>query len=389
MMIRRREWMATVGAAVATSWPALGSAQTLDKPVRLVVAYGAGSATDTLARFLSDRISKLGGRPAIVENKSGADGNIAAEAAAHASQDMYTLLVSGSSTHAANAAIYKKLPFDPESDFTPMSILANAPFILLVNPQRVRQRTLKEFMEWARAGSGQDLSFASSSVGNRVAGERFQQVAIAADAQTSPAAPTAQQSRLIGIRQHVALRVDAKGKQLSLFADDHVHRHWRYAALVTSLSLPAQEIWRSYSKLAIRRMSINALALGRQLGVSYKTAWALKRKLMQAMQIRDENYPLRERVEIDDAYLGGERASSIHSGRKAMDKTAFIAAVQTDVGGKPRYMRLELVRDFTNVEVVRWAKRHFNTLLGNLKRSMAGTYHAFDHANSISISKQQ
>ena len=177
MLIRRREWLATVGAVAAAGWPSLGAAQALDKPVRLVVAYGAGSATDTLARFLADRIGKLGGKPAIVENKAGADGNIAAEAAVRASQDMYTLLVSGSSTHAANAAIYRKLPFDPEADFTPMSTLANAPFILLVNPQRIQQRTLKEFMEWARAGGGRELSFASTSVGNRVAGERFRQVA--------------------------------------------------------------------------------------------------------------------------------------------------------------------------------------------------------------------
>lgn len=170
--------------------------------------------------------------------------------------------------------------------------------------------------------------------------------------------------------------------------------------------------------------AVSALALKRQLGVSYKTAWTLKHKLMQAMQLRDESYPLRERVEIDDAYLGGERAGSIHGGRKAMGKTAFIAAVQTDADGKPRYMRLEPVLDFTNAEVARWAKRHLaagshvvsdgtpafaqvgivgatherhvtgggrqgaqtpqlrwvNTMLGNLKRSMAGTYHAFDHA---------
>lgn len=176
MQVRRREWMG-MAAAAAAAWPALGAAQALDKPVRLIVAYGAGSATDTLARFLADRITKRGGKPAIVENKSGADGNIAAEAAVRAPNDMYTLLVSGSSTHAANAAIYRKLPFDPEADFTPISNLAVAPFILLVNPDRVRQRSLKEFLDWARAGAGRELSFASTSVGSRVAGERFRQVA--------------------------------------------------------------------------------------------------------------------------------------------------------------------------------------------------------------------
>lgn len=177
MQIRRREWMGMAAAAAAAGWPAAGFAQALDKSVRLIVAYGAGSATDTLARFLADRISKRGSRPAVVENKSGADGNIAAEAAVRAPNDMYTLLVSGSSTHAANAAIYRKLPFNPETDFTPMSTLAIAPFILIVNPERVRQRSIKEFLEWARSGTGRDLSFASTSVGSRVAGERFRQLA--------------------------------------------------------------------------------------------------------------------------------------------------------------------------------------------------------------------
>ncbi len=176
MTIRRRDCL---GLAVATAagLPAMAWAQALDKPVRLIVAYGAGSATDSIARFLADRFAKLGGKLAIVDNKSGADGNIAAEAALRAPQDMYTLLVSGSSTHAANAAIYKKLPYDPEADFTPVSTLANAPFVLLVNPQRIAQRSIKDFMEWARAGGGRDLSFASSSVGNRVAGERLRQIA--------------------------------------------------------------------------------------------------------------------------------------------------------------------------------------------------------------------
>lgn len=177
MQMRRREWIGMAVAAAATGWPALGQAQPLEKSTRLIVAYGAGSATDILARFLADRIAKRSGRPAVVENRAGADGNIAAEAAMRAPNDMYTLLVSGSSTHAANASIYRKLPFDPEADFTPISTLAIAPFVLLVNPQRVRQRSIKEFLDWAHTGGGQDLSFASTSVGNRVAGERFRQVA--------------------------------------------------------------------------------------------------------------------------------------------------------------------------------------------------------------------
>lgn len=158
--------------------------------------------------------------------------------------------------------------------------------------------------------------------------------------------------------------------------------------------------------------------------MSYKTAWLLKHKLMQTMQVRDARYRLQGRVEIDDAYLGGERAGSIHGGRKAANKTAFIAAVQTREDGRPLYIHLTPVADFTNQDVRQWAECHLapachvvsdgtpafaqvrqagatheryvtgggrqgaqtpqlhwvNTLLGNLKTSMAGTYHAFDHA---------
>lgn len=170
--------------------------------------------------------------------------------------------------------------------------------------------------------------------------------------------------------------------------------------------------------------AISALALKRQLGVSYKSAWLLKHKLMQVMGERDSRYRLRERVEIDDAYLGGEHPGSIYGGRKAANKTAFIAAVQTSADGRPQFVHLTPVTDFTNQEVALWAKSHLtpscrvvsdgtpafaqvcqvgatherhvtgggrqgaqhpqlhwvNTVLGNLKTSMAGTYHAFKHA---------
>lgn len=174
MPTARRQFL-TLAATLVGSLPFMATAQTLDKPVHMIVAYGAGSATDTIARHLADKISRKSGRTVIVENKPGVDGNLAAEAAARAGGDAYTLLVSGVSTHAANATIYKKLPFDPEADFSPLATLAQAPFILLVNPQRIKQRTLKEFVDWAGEGD-RSLSFASTSVGNRVAGEQFRQV---------------------------------------------------------------------------------------------------------------------------------------------------------------------------------------------------------------------
>jgi hypothetical protein len=170
--------------------------------------------------------------------------------------------------------------------------------------------------------------------------------------------------------------------------------------------------------------AISALALKRQLGISYRSAWLLKHKLMQTMSQRDTLYRLQGRVEIDDAYLGGERAGSINGGRKAANKTALVAAVQTTPEGRPLYMQLAPVEDFTNQAMQQWAQRFLapgchvvsdgtwafaqvkvaqatherhitgggrqgaqtsqlhwvNTMLGNLKTSMAGTYHSFKHA---------
>ena len=175
--------------------------------------------------------------------------------------------------------------------------------------------------------------------------------------------------------------------------------------------------------LTQNKNAISTLALKRQLGVCYKTAWLLKHKLMQTMAQRDAPRLLEGRVEIDDAYLGGERAGSIHGGRKAANKTAFVAAVQTMPDGRPLYMRLTPVVDFTNQEMAQWShhnlapgshvvsdgthafaqvlqvqathERHVtgggrkgaqtpqlhwvNTMLGNLKTTIAGTYHSFDH----------
>lgn len=172
MQTNRREFMALSASALVLGQPGAVRAQQLDKPVRIVVAYAAGGASDTIARYVAEKITQKVGQPVIVENRPGADGNIAAEAVARAPADSYALLVSGPSTHAANASIYKKLPFDPDRDFTPLTTLGTAPYVMVVNPQRVKATTLTEFVASARAES-KDLSFASANVGGRIAGERF------------------------------------------------------------------------------------------------------------------------------------------------------------------------------------------------------------------------
>jgi len=181
--LSRRELLRGAGAlglGMAAGLPALaqggGSADfKLDKQGRIVVAYAAGGASDAIARYVGDAIAQRGGKAVIVENRPGADGNIAAEFVVRAPTDAYNLLVSGSSTHAANATIYKKLAYDPDKDFTPLATMATTPYAMLVNPKRIAQASAADFLAWARK-DGQTLSFASANVGGRIAGERFKQL---------------------------------------------------------------------------------------------------------------------------------------------------------------------------------------------------------------------
>ena len=171
----RRHLLGAALGSLMLALPGWVHAETLEKPVRIIVAYAAGGASDTVARYVADKISAKAGQPIIVENRPGADGNIAAEAVARTSVgDDYTLLVSGPSTHAANATIYKKLPFDPEKDFHPMTTLVNTPYIMVVNPERVREKSVGEFVDAAKGKSG-NVFFASANVGGRIAGELFRQ----------------------------------------------------------------------------------------------------------------------------------------------------------------------------------------------------------------------
>ena len=170
MATTRRQFMQWSATGLAAGLPVLGHAQGLDKLLRITVPYGAGTATDLIARFVAERAKAHSGGPLVVENKPGADGNIAAEAVARSGPESYNVLISGSSTHAANAGLYSKLPYDPEKDFTPLTTLATAPFFLVANPQRVPAKTVAELVALART---KPLSFASASVGGRVAGEKF------------------------------------------------------------------------------------------------------------------------------------------------------------------------------------------------------------------------
>jgi len=165
MKLQRRSVLALVAA------PALARAQT-GAPIRLWVGTPPGGSTDTIARELAPEMSRLLGRNVIVENKSGAGGNIAADTVAKSPPDGNNLLVSFTS-HTINATLYPKLPYDPVADFTPLTQLVTSSSVLVAHPS-LPVANAKELVAYARTRPGQ-LSFALGGIGSSVhlAGEAF------------------------------------------------------------------------------------------------------------------------------------------------------------------------------------------------------------------------
>ncbi|QRQ85442.1 Bug family tripartite tricarboxylate transporter substrate binding protein [Cupriavidus oxalaticus] len=146
-----------------------------EKAVRVIVPFPAGSGTDNSARFIGERITAQTGKPIVVDNRPGANGFIAAKAAATAASDGYTMLVTTNTTHAANASLFKKLPYDPVKDFAPASLIAKSGLVLVVPPDSP-VRTLADLTALARSRQGQ-LTFASGSSSTRIASELYKMMA--------------------------------------------------------------------------------------------------------------------------------------------------------------------------------------------------------------------
>lgn len=176
MTIDRRVMLTTLASLVAgfgpfanaqprTAWPT--------KTVKFIVGAAAGgSASDAVTRFFANQIAERGKQPVVVDNRPGADGNLAAEVVARSAPDGHTFLVTGNNTHAANVHLYKSLSFDPEKDFAPVTTYARVPYVLLINGTRLAARTLKEFIANARANPGK-LTYASAAVASRVGVEQL------------------------------------------------------------------------------------------------------------------------------------------------------------------------------------------------------------------------
>ena len=151
--------------AAVLAAPLLALAQPYpSKPVRVVVSFPPGSTPDIVGRALASRLQEAMGQPFVVENRAGAGGNIGADAVAKAAPDGHTLLVSTNGVFAINKALYRSMPFDPDRDLAPVSLLATAPQMLVVNPS-LGVTGFKEYLEHARRNPGK-LSYGSVGAGS-------------------------------------------------------------------------------------------------------------------------------------------------------------------------------------------------------------------------------
>ena len=175
----RHVWMLFFGiAAFAFGAPASAQAPAYPtKPVRIVVPFPAGGATDILARAVAQKLTETWGQAFVVDNRPGAGGNIGSELVAKAAPDGYTLEMGTVGTHAINASLYAKMPYDHVKDFAPIILVAGVPNVLVVNPA-VPVNSVQELIAYAKANPGK-LNFASSGSGTSIhlSGELFKVMA--------------------------------------------------------------------------------------------------------------------------------------------------------------------------------------------------------------------
>ena len=165
----QRRQLVAIGMAVCCAWGASLTAQAQTyphKPVRLIVPFPAGGATDLFARSLSQKLGEKLGQPMVVENRPGAGGTLGSDLAAKAVPDGYSLLLSTSSTHSIGPNLNPRMPYDAVKDFTPISQVGNAPSIMLV-PNSSPAKTVKEWIDYAKKNPGR-LNYASSGNGTIV-----------------------------------------------------------------------------------------------------------------------------------------------------------------------------------------------------------------------------
>lgn len=142
-----------------------------NKPIKVIVPYAAGSGVDLIARVMAAKLQKELQQPIVVDNRPGAEGRLGSAVAAKSPPDGYTLLMAGSGTHSSINAIYKKVPYDVEKDFQPISNLIDADFFLVVRADS-KVNSIKELLAWLKANQSK-ASFGFGSVTTQVAGMSF------------------------------------------------------------------------------------------------------------------------------------------------------------------------------------------------------------------------
>lgn len=165
-MIRRHHFLRGLAAALALGAAMPAALAQASKPIRLIVPFPAGGATDLFARTLSQKMGERLGTSIVIDNKPGAGGSLGSDMAAKAAADGQTLLFTTTSTHSIGPAIGAKLPYDTVRDFTPIAHVGNAPSIMLV-PNSSPAKTVKEWIEYAKKNPGK-LNYASSGNGTIV-----------------------------------------------------------------------------------------------------------------------------------------------------------------------------------------------------------------------------
>jgi tripartite-type tricarboxylate transporter receptor subunit TctC len=162
-------------SALSVIVPAFGQEKFPTKPVTIVVPFPPGGGTDTGARLIAQKLIERWGQQVVVDNKPGAAGSIGATAVAKAKPDGYTLLMGNIGTQSINPSLYKNLPYNPETAFAPVTLIAELPLVLLVNPA-LPAKSAKELIALANSKPKGEMTYSSSGSGGsmHLAGELFQ-----------------------------------------------------------------------------------------------------------------------------------------------------------------------------------------------------------------------
>ena len=168
-------WAATLSLGVMSTQANAQAQGYPNKPIKAIVPFAAGSATDQVGRAFAQKMSDILGQPIVVENKAGVNGMLGADAVAKSAPDGYTLLIGTNSTNAALKSLMKKLPYDQDTAFAPVAYMGSVPLIVAVNND-VPVKSLKEFVDMAKAKPTQ-VTFASASTSQLVSSEMLASMA--------------------------------------------------------------------------------------------------------------------------------------------------------------------------------------------------------------------